>query len=146
MSVHRPFTSSDLSLRPLKYLPLLLFLGLSACSDPKPSDSQNNSSALDAAREVVASVTKGIQVDHEVTARAADGIPGILVKFGETEPDYDSLVESISENEAVKSFEGELRIWFETQTEPADRTKDPPFLGSFLTTRTYDAKTGQRIR
>jgi hypothetical protein len=133
-------------MRPLHYLPLLLFLGFSACSDPKPNNSQDDSGALDGATEVVASVTKEIQVDYEIRARVADGVPGILVKFGETEPDYDSVVELISKNEAVKSFEGELRIWFETQTEPADRTKDPPFLGSFLTTRTYDAKTGQRIR
>lgn len=124
---------------------MFLFVGLSACGDPEPSNSSSNSTTLDAAIEVVASVTKEIQIDYEITARTADGVPGILVMFGETEPDYDSVVELISQNEAVKSFEGDLRIWFETQTEPADRTKDPPFLGSFLMTRTYDAKTGQRI-
>ena len=133
-------------MKPIHYLTFTLVLGSLACRGPESNDSKKQSDAFAAARKVVDSLTKEVEVDHEILAKAADGVPGILIKFGETEPDYDSLVELISENRAVKSFEGELRIWFETQTKPADRSKDPPFLGAFKTTRTYDAKTGQRIR
>ena len=96
----------------------------------------------------MASVNSAIESEHEITARGADGIPGIVVEFADVNspPDYDALVKQISGSDAVRAFEGELKIWFETQTEPEDRTQDPPFLGSFLITRTYDAKSGERVQ
>ena len=134
-------------MRSRSVLALFLAFGLAACSDSATSQSANNSKALDAATPIVESVNAAIESDLEITARAADGVPGMVVHFDDVDspPDYDSLVEQISGNDAVRAFEGELRIWFETQTEPEDRTQDPPFLGSFLITRTYDAKSGERV-
>jgi hypothetical protein len=111
----------------------------------QPENSADDSMALEAADQVVKMVRAETAIDHQLSARVEDGVPGILVTWDETEPDYDSIVALISGHEAVKSFEGDLRIWFEKQTEPADRTSDPPFLGTFMMTRAYDAKTGEWI-
>ncbi len=123
---------------------ILISVLMPGCTQ-QPGDSADDAQALEAADQVVKTVRAETPIDHQLSARVEDGVLGILVTWNENEPDYDPIVALISEHEAVKSFEGDLRIWFEKQTEEADRSGDPPFPGAFLLTRAYDAKTGERI-
>lgn len=94
---------------------------------------------------LVESVKKNVQGNFEVTSLLSGEHMGILINFQGEEPDYDSIVKLITANKDIQAFEGDLRIFFETQTEPEDLTKAIPFRGKFVTTRTYNAKSGEQI-
>lgn len=139
--------------RPMKAVRLLpvcitllaFLLILSGCRDAERANVPDDSAVLAQASAVVDDLAKSLEIDYEVSAQTWDGVPVIVVKVDDPNSDYRSVIGAITNAPVVRSFEGELYLALETQTEPPDLKQDPPYLGGTLILGQFDAKTGRRL-